>query len=148
MKFFFFAILLLTTLLYIWNGKDQFNKKEWLAFLVKILLVFVGGFVLALTLVLMLKFFPGLGVSNMRSLSVMLPGSFITILFCKFFVVMLCTIFNWIMRFHERHNTRKNYLKLASLVTRFGPRMQILAKCMASFGAVMMLYGIWLANAA
>lgn len=148
MKFIFFFTFLLITLLYIWNGKDLFNKKDWLAFLIKFLLVVVGGFVWALILVFVVKFFPGLGYYKMRSLAVIIPESFMAILFCKLFVVMLCTIFKTILRFHEHSNTRDNYLKVASIFTHLGPKSLIVAKCLSSFSAILMFYGIWLANAA
>lgn len=148
MRFLFFSIFLLTTLLYIWNGKDQFNKKDWLAFLVKFLLVVVGAFVWAIMLAFTLKFFPGLGYDNMLFLSVIIPQSFGAILFSKLLVVLICTIFKTILNFHERHNTRGNYLKVASIFTRLGPKSLIAAKCLSSFGAIMVFYGIWLANAA
>lgn len=148
MRFLFFSIFLLTTLLYIWNGKDQFNKKDWLAFLVKFLLVVVGAFVWALVLVFVVKFFPGLGYYRMRSLAVIIPESFMAILFSKLLVVLICTIFKTILNFHERHNTRENYSKVTSIFTSLGPKSLIAAKCLSSFGAILVFYGIWLANAA
>jgi len=148
MRFLFFIIFLVPTLLYIWNGKCLFTKKEWLSFFVKIMLVSVGGVVWALLVVLALRLFPGLDFETSRSLTAIIPASFMTILLCKFFVVMLCTIFKIILRFHQRHNTRENYSKIASLYTRYGLKLVIFTKFLASFGAVMMFYGIWLADAA
>lgn len=148
MRFVFFTIFLITTLLYIWNGKDQFNKKEWLAFLVKFLLVTVGAFVWALLLVFMVKFFPELGYYRMRWIAVVIPQSIMAILFCKFIVVMLYTIFATILHLHKRHNTQENFSKIASIFTRWGPKVLIGAKCLLSIGATLAFYGIWLADAA
>ncbi|MBS5771814.1 hypothetical protein ACX122_07830 [Kosakonia cowanii] len=148
MKYLFFTIFLLITLFYIWNGKDQFNKKDWLAFFIKFILVALGAFVWGAILAFTLKFFPTLGYDNMLSLSVIIPASFMAILFCKLFVVMLCAIFAMILNFHKNHNTQVNYSKISLFFTRLGPNALIFAKCVVSVAAILMFYGIWLADAA
>ncbi|MHA0958500.1 hypothetical protein ACR9HV_22425, partial [Enterobacter ludwigii] len=50
---------------------------------------------------------------------IVIPPSCVTLLLAKFFVVMLCSIFETIMRFHQRYNTVRNYSILSSLANRY-----------------------------
>lgn len=59
---------------------------------------------------------------------------------------MLSAIFDIIIRFHERYNTAANYSKLSSLFNKYGPKLRVLAKCLASFGCILMFYGIWIGS--
>ncbi|MCF8581203.1 hypothetical protein L2X67_15400 [Enterobacter ludwigii] len=148
MKFLGFIIFLIIALVYIWNGKDHFNKKEWMGFFVKFILILVGTFVLVLVLTGLRKIFPSMTKEDGEQVLLVLPLSFVTLLFAKFFVVMLCTIFETIMRFHQRYNTEQNYTMLSSLMNKYGPKLLLVAKCLASFGCILIFYGIWLASAA
>lgn len=145
MKFLGFIVFLIVAFLYIWNGKDRFNKKEWIAFFVKFIVMLVGTFVLVLFLIGLRKIFPAMTKEAGEQVLIILPLSFATLLFAKFFVVMLCTIFDTIMSFHKNYNTAQNYSTLISLVNKYGPKLRLLAKCLASFGCILIFYGIWFA---
>lgn len=148
MKFLGFIIFSLVALTYIWNGKDNFNKKEWVVFFVKLSFILVGTFILVFVLIGLREIFPSMTKEDGELVLVVIPPSFVTLLLAKFFVIMLCTIFETIMRFHQRYNTEQNYSILSSLANRYGPGLILLAKCLASFGCILIFYGIWLASAA
>ena len=148
MKFLGFIIFSLVALTYIWNGKDNFNKKEWVFFFVKLSFILVGTFILVFVLIGLREIFPSMTKEDGELVLIVIPPSFVTLLLAKFFVIMLCTIFETIMRFHQRYNTEQNYSILSSLANRYGPRLLLLAKCLASFGCILIFYGIWLASAA
>ena len=143
MKWSGFVIFIFITLIYIWNGKDVFLKKEWLSFLMKFLAVLVGAFVLVLLLVGVSKYLHLIDRESARALSVIIPASVMTLLISKFFVITLFTMFRFIMRFHHRYNTAENYSKLSSFGDLYGEKLRVLAKSIASFGCVLMFYGIW-----
>ncbi|AOR58549.1 hypothetical protein [Pectobacterium parmentieri] len=143
MKWVGFTLFIGFTLIYIWNGTDLFEKKEWRAFGIKFIAVLLGAFFLVFFLVGISKFIPLITKETARTLTVIIPASFVTVLLSKFFVIMLNTIFDIIIRFHERYNTAENYSKLSSLFNKYGPRLRMLAKCLASFGCILMFYGIW-----
>ncbi|WP_163306412.1 hypothetical protein [Enterobacter ludwigii] len=148
MKFLGFIIFSLVALTYIWNGKDNFNKKEWVVFFVKLSFILVGTFILVFVLIGLREIFPSMTKEDGELVLIVIPPSFVTLLLAKFFVVMLCSIFETIMRFHQRYNTVKNYSILSSLENRYGPKLLLLAKCLASFGCILIFYGIWLASSA
>ncbi|CAH0180861.1 hypothetical protein ACEV60_26125 [Enterobacter ludwigii] len=148
MKFLGFIIFSLVALTYIWNGKDNFNKKEWVVFFVKLSFILVGTFILVFVLIGLREIFPSMTKEDGELVLIVIPPSFVTLLLAKFFVIMLCTIFETIMRFHQRYNTEQNYSILSSLANRYGPGLILLAKCLASFGCILIFYGIWLASAA
>ncbi|MCP5727153.1 hypothetical protein NL305_28135, partial [Klebsiella pneumoniae] len=81
-------------LIYIWNGKDLYTKEEWRGFGIKFISVLIGAFVLVIVLVGFSKFIPLLTRETARSLSVIIPASFMAVLLSKFFVVMLNNIFD------------------------------------------------------
>ena len=60
MKFFGFIIFSLVALVYIWNGKDNFNKKEWVVFFVKLSFILVGTFILVFMLIGLREIFPSM----------------------------------------------------------------------------------------
>ncbi|MEP8680022.1 hypothetical protein ABKV33_03665 [Enterobacter ludwigii] len=107
MKFFGFIIFSLVALAYIWNGKDNFNKKEWVVFFVKLSFILVGTFILVFVLIGLREIFPSMTKEDGELVLIVIPPSFVTLLLAKFFVVMLCSIFETIMRFHQRYNTVK-----------------------------------------
>ena len=148
MKFLGFIIFSLVALTYIWNGKDNFNKKEWVVFFVKLSFILVGTFILVFVLIGLREIFPSMTKEYGELVLIVIPPSFVTLLLAKFFVIMLCTIFETIMRFHQRYNTEQNYSILSSLANRYGPGLILLAKCLASFGCILIFYGIWLASSA
>lgn len=143
MRWIGFLFFIFITLVYIWNGKDLYSKKEWRGFRIKFILVLVGAFALTLILVGVSKFIPLLDRESARAIALILPASLMAMLLSKFFVVMLNAIFESIMRFHKRCNTKEMYLKLSSLSARHGAKLDLVAKCLASLGCILMLYGIW-----
>lgn len=146
MKWMGFSLFVAITLIYIWNGKDHFTKKEWHAFLIKFIAVLIGSFVLVFFLVGITKHIPLITKDTGRLIIAIIPTSFMAILFSKFSVVMLCTIFDTVMCFHKNYNTAKNYSVLLSLVNRYGPGLLLLVKCLGSFGCILVFYGIWFAT--
>ncbi|MBD3698409.1 hypothetical protein IE994_19165 [Enterobacter hormaechei] len=124
MKWAGLTIFILITLIYIWNGKDLYTKEEWRGFGIKFISVLIGAFVLVIVLVGFSKFIPLLTRETARSLSVIIPASFMAVLLSKFFVVMLNNIFDIIMRFHKRYNTAANYTKLLSLSGKYGAKLR------------------------
>ncbi|MCM7468035.1 hypothetical protein [Enterobacter bugandensis] len=143
MKWAGLSIFILITLIYIWNGKDLYTKQEWRGFGIKFISVLIGAFVLVIVLVGLSKFIPLLTRETARSLSVIIPASFMAVLLSKFFVVMLNNVFDIIMRFHKRYNTAANYSKLLSLSVKYGAKLRLVVKCLASLGCILMFYGIW-----
>lgn len=143
MKWVGFTIFVLITLVYIWNGKDLYSKKEWRSFGIKFISVLIGAFVLVFVLVGLSKFIPLLTKETARALSVIIPASFMAALLSKLLVVMLNNIFSIIMRFHKRYNTTENYTKLSSLSDKYGEKLRLVAKCLSSLGCILMFYGIW-----
>lgn len=119
-----------------------------MVFFVKLSFILVGTFILVFVLIGLREIFPSMTKEDGELVLIVIPPSFVTLLLAKFFVIMLCTIFETIMRFHQRYNTVKNYSILSSLANRYGPRLLLLAKCLASFGCILIFYGIWLASAA
>ena len=123
--------------------KRSVYKEEWRGFGIKFISVLIGAFVLVIVLVGFSKFIPLLTRETARSLSVIIPASFMAVLLSKFFVVMLNNIFDIIMRFHKRYNTAANYTKLLSLSGKYGAKLRLVVKCLASLGCILMFYGIW-----
>lgn len=143
MKWTSFTIFIFITLVYIWNVKELYTKKEWRDFGIKFISVLIGSLALIFVLVGVSKFIPLLSRETARELSVILPASFMVVLLSKFFVMMLNVIFDIIMRFHKRYNSAVNYIKLSSLSGLYGPKLCLVAKCLASLGCILMFYGIW-----
>ncbi|MBD3706612.1 hypothetical protein IE983_02535 [Enterobacter hormaechei] len=85
MKWAGLTIFILITLIYIWNGKDLYTKEEWRGFGIKFISVLIGAFVLVIVLVGFSKFIPLLTRETARSLSVIIPASFMAVLLSKFF---------------------------------------------------------------
>lgn len=143
MKWAGFTIFILIALVYIWNGKCLYTKQGWCSFAIKIISVLVSAFALVFVLVGLSKFIPLFSRETARTLSIIMPASLIAVLLSKFFVVMLNNIFDIIMRFHKRYNTAANYSKLLSLSDKYGEKLRLVAKCLASLGCILMFYGIW-----
>lgn len=138
-----FIVFVVAANVYIWNGKDRFNKKEWIALFIKFVAVLATIFILIFLAVSLKRIFPAITKETIKEIVIFLPPSLMTLLLLKFFVVMLCAIFENIMRFHKSYNTAENYLKLSVIVNKYGPKLQVAAKCLASIGSVLMFYGIW-----
>lgn len=143
MKWSGFIVFIIITFIYIWNGKDIFSKKEWLYFLMKFLAILIGAFILVIILVGVSKYLQLIDRESARALSVIIPASVMTMLISKLFVIVLFALFKFIMRFHQRYNSAENYSKLSSIGDSYGAKLSVLAKTIASFGCVLMFYGIW-----
>ncbi|MFE8100756.1 hypothetical protein RBA71_04545 [Brenneria goodwinii] len=132
------------TLIYLWSGKDTFNKREWLFFVLKLFGIFVGTAIFSLVFKGILTVWPVVSLPTAKYATLILSTSFLAVWAMKFLVVMLCTMFSRIMGFHQQHNTVENYAKLSPLSNNFGPLLLILAKCLISAGSILIFYGIWI----
>ncbi|MDX5631000.1 MULTISPECIES: hypothetical protein [unclassified Brenneria] len=132
------------TLVYIWNGKDNFNKREWLHFMLKLFRIFIVTAAFSLVLKSILTVWPVISLPTAKYVTLILSTSLLAVWAMKFLVVMLCTMFSRMLDFHQQHNTAENYAKLSSLSNNFGPALLILAKCFVSAGSILIFYGIWL----
>lgn len=143
MNWLFFIVFLGLALFLIWNGKDRFSKKQWVRMALMLGLILLGTFIIGFFfkwLSLSLSLFT---IATARHYTAIISLSFLCLWGMKLLVVMLCTIFARIMGFHEVHNA-ENYQKISSISNKFGPVLLIAAKCLVSFGAFLMFYGIWL----
>lgn len=143
MNWLFFIVFLGLALLLIWNGKDRFSKKQWVRMALMLGLILLGTFIIGFFfkwLSLSLSLF---SIATARHYTAIISLSFLCLWGVKLLVVMLSTIFARIMGFHEVHNA-ENYQKISSISNKFGPVLLIAAKCLVSFGAFLMFYGIWL----
>lgn len=143
MKWSGFIFFIIIALIYIWNGKDVFSRKEWVSFFKKFLAVLIGAFILVVILVGLSKYLHLIDRESARALSVLIPASVMTMLISKLFVISLFALFRFIMRFHHRYNTSENYSKLSLIGSSYGARLSLFVKVIASFGCVIMFYGIW-----
>ncbi len=139
-----FLFFLMLALCYLWNGKDTFNNKEWISFGLKFLAVILGVFIFGFIFKFFATVVPVISVTTAKYLTVTLFLSFTMILGTKFLVVMICAIFSRIIAFHRDHN-KDHYQEIASISNRYGSSLILLAKCLISFGSVLIFYGIWLA---
>ena len=147
MKWLYFILFTIFSLIHIWNGKDFFKRKDWILFFVKLISVIIFAYILVFILVGMSKYLHLMTKETASTLTVTIPASFIAILLAKFFVVMLNTIFDVVIRFHARYNTTSNYSKILEVFNYYGAGFQLMTKCLASFGCILMFYGIWFAIA-
>ncbi|MEI2266115.1 hypothetical protein [Erwinia sp. CGal63] len=130
---------------FIWNGKDFFNKKEWLLFGLKFIGVFAGIAISSVILKNILIVWPLINTDVATDAIKKSSMSFICVLSVKFMVVMICRIFSTITGFHEKYN-QANYSKIVWLSEQTGTPLLSLAKCLATAGGALMLYGVWLAQ--
>jgi len=143
MNWLFFIFFLGLALFLIWNGKDRFSKKQWVRMALMLGLILLGTFIIGFFfkwLSLSLSLF---SIAAARHYTAIASLSLLCLWGLKLLVVLLCTIFARIMGFHEVHNA-ENYQKISSISNKFGPVLLIAAKCLVSFGAFLMFYGIWL----
>ncbi|MHA1055915.1 hypothetical protein [Enterobacter mori] len=143
MRWFFFILFMVWTLALVWNGKDLFNKKQWIltgGMFVLVLLATVGiGFLLKWLAQSMLVF----SLATAKKYSIMLSMSFLCVWGLKFTVVLLCTFFSGIMKGHKRYGA-ENYEKISSVSRVVSPGLLIVAKSLISLGGVLMFSGLWL----
>ncbi|QEW33697.1 hypothetical protein D0N50_19310 [Erwinia billingiae] len=145
MRYLAFAFFLSITVFYIWNGKDCFNKKEWVLFGLKFLASFCIMFILAIVFKFFATVVGVISVSTGRNLTVMLWMSINSFFMNRFLIVMIGVIFSRIILFHRDHN-KDNYPEIDDISKRFGPPLFLLAKCLISLGSILIFYGIWLSG--
>lgn len=144
MNYIFFIIFLILTLVYLWNGQDFFNKKEWIMLILKVVGVLIFTALLGRLMHDFIVSWKIMPMASARHFTTALGLSLLTVLGMKFMVVMLCAIFKRIMVFHKKYNY-ESYNQLSSVSRSFSFPLLILAKCVISCGSVLMFYGIWLA---
>ena len=131
------------TLIYIWNGKDLFNKKQWFLAGLMLVLVMVATVVIGFTLKWVAQSMSLLSVATAKQYSIIFSMSFLCVWGLKVTVVLLCTIFSGIIGRHKKYNA-KNYEAISSITPVVAPGLLIVAKCLVSLGSVLMFSGLWL----
>lgn len=143
MHWFFFLLFMIWTLVLVWNGKDLFNKKQWLLAGLMFVLVLVATVVIGFTLKWLAQSMSLFSVATAKHYSIILSMSFLCVWGLKVTVVLLCTLFSGIMGGHKRYNA-DNYEKLSSMTRAVAPGLLIFAKSLISFGSFLMFSGLWL----
>ena len=143
MHWFFFIVFMIWTLALIWNGKDLFNKKQWLLAGLMFILVLVATVVIGFTLKWLAQSMSLFSVATAKHYSIILSMSFLCVWGLKITVVLLCTLFSGIMGGHKRYNA-ENYEKLSSMTRAVAPGLLIFAKSLITLGSFLMFSGLWL----
>mgnify|MGYP007096966331 FL=1 len=143
MHWFFFIVFMIWTLALIWNGKDLFNKKQWLLAGLMFVLVLVATVVIGFTLKWLAQSMSLFSVATAKHYSIILSMSFLCVWGLKITVVLLCTLFSGIMGGHKRYNA-DNYEKLSSMTRAVAPGLLIFAKSLITLGSFLMFSGLWL----
>ncbi|WP_065421074.1 hypothetical protein [Enterobacter bugandensis] len=143
MHWFFFIVFMIWTLALIWNGKDLFNKKQWLLAGLMFVLVLVATVVIGFTLKWLAQSMSMFSVATAKHYSIILSMSFLCVWGLKVTVVLLCTLFSGIMGGHKRYNA-ENYEKLSSMTRAVAPGLLIFAKSLITLGSFLMFSGLWL----
>ncbi|MDH1318393.1 hypothetical protein N5C39_08460 [Enterobacter bugandensis] len=143
MQWFFFIVFMIWTLALIWNGKDLFNKKQWLLAGLMFVLVLVATVVIGFTLKWLAQSMSLFSVATAKHYSIILSMSFLCVWGLKITVVLLCTLFSGIMGGHKRYNA-ENYEKLSSMTRAVAPGLLIFAKSLITLGSFLMFSGLWL----
>ena len=143
MHWFFFILFMIWTLALIWDGKDLFNKKQWLLAGLMFILVLVATVVIGFTLKWLAQSMSLFSVATAKHYSIILSMSFLCVWGLKVTVVLLCTLFSGIMGGHKRYNA-ENYEKLSSMTRAVAPGLLIFAKSLITLGSFLMFSGLWL----
>ncbi|EKA2117949.1 hypothetical protein OKB64_000259 [Enterobacter hormaechei] len=143
MHWFFFILFMIWTLALIWNGKDLFNKKQWLLAGLMFVLVLVATVVIGFMLKWLAQSMSLFSVATAKHYSIILSMSFLCVWGLKVTVVLLCTLFSGIMGGHKRYNA-ENYEKLSSMTRAVAPGLLIFAKSLITLGSFLMFSGLWL----
>ena len=143
MHWFFFILFMIWTLALIWNGRDLFNKKQWLLAGLMFILVLVATVVIGFTLKWLAQSMSLFSVATAKHYSIILSMSFLCVWGLKITVVLLCTLFSGIMGGHKRYNA-ENYEKLSSMTRAVAPGLLIFAKSLITLGSFLMFSGLWL----
>ena len=133
----------LITLAYIWNGKDFFNKNQWLLAGLMFVLVLVATVGIGFTLKWFAQSMSLFSIATAKQYSIIFSMSFLCVWGLKVTVVLLCTIFHGVIGAHKKYNA-ENYEKISSITRVVGPGLLIVAKSVVSLAGVLMFSGLWL----
>lgn len=142
MKIIALLFFLFVTLYFVWRGSISSGKKSLASTFKGLIGVFAGIIVLGFFLKFLVAVIPNFTNDAAGDLMEEIGASFIVIWGMRFLIVAMLTIFGQIMDFHRKYNA-ENYKKFSPVTSRLAPGLLIFAKCLVSFGAVLMLYGIW-----
>ncbi|MEB5972964.1 hypothetical protein ACWXVW_11220 [Pantoea dispersa] len=140
-----FLFFLLVTIYFIWSSKVSHGGKT----LAGIGKAFIGIFTAIIAIGFVLKglaaIIPGFTRDAAGDLMEALGVSLVFIWGMRFILVVLCHIFGAIMDFHKKYNT-ENYRKFSPAINKLAPGLFIFSKVILSLGAIVIYYGVWLAN--
>lgn len=140
-----FLFFLLVTIYFIWSSKVSYGGKT----LAGIGKAFIGIFTAIIAIGFVLKglaaIIPGFTRDAAGDLMEALGVSLVFIWGMRFILVALCHIFGAIMDFHKKYNA-KTYRRLSPAINKLAPGLFIFSKVILSLGAIVIYYGIWLAN--
>ncbi|HFK6083580.1 TPA: hypothetical protein ACG0NP_004715 [Enterobacter cloacae] len=143
MHWFFFILFMIWTLALVWNGKDLYNKKQWILTGGMFVLVLLATVVIGFLLKWLAQSISLFSLATAKQYSIMFSMSFLCVWGLKFTVVLLCTIFSGITKGHKRYNA-ENYEEMLSVTRTVSPGLVIVAKTIISLGGFLMFSGLWL----
>ncbi|MCE1969617.1 hypothetical protein LWT57_06275 [Enterobacter cloacae] len=143
MHWFFFILFMIWTLALVWNGKDLYNKKQWILTGGVFVLVLLATVVIGFLLKWLAQSISLFSLATAKQYSIMFSMSFLCVWGLKFTVVLLCTIFPGITKGHKRYNA-ENYEEMLSVTRAVSPGLVIVAKTIISLGGFLMFSGLWL----
>lgn len=148
MIFFAFLVFFAGSIAYLWNGKDKFDRKDWLILALKFFLAIIGTVIFGFILKAMVSAGLNISVNEGKTLTAQVGLSLVFIVGLKFLVVALCAIFSGVMGFHQQHNTKENYQILSSISNRTAPFLLVFIKIVITLASLLIYYGIWFGMAA
>ncbi|MGM8432045.1 hypothetical protein [Enterobacter cloacae] len=143
MHWFFFILFMIWTLALVWNGKDLYNKKQWILTGGMFVLVLLATVVIGFLLKWLAQSISLFSLATAKQYSIIFSMSFLCVWGLKFTVVLLCTIFSGITKGHKRYNA-ENYEEMLSVTRTVSPGLVIVAKTIISLGGFLMFSGLWL----
>lgn len=143
MHWFFFTIFLIMTLVFIWDGKDSFSKKQWFTTGLLLVAVLIATVVISVIFKWLSQSFSMFSIVTAKQYSVIFSMSLLCMWGLKVVVVLLCTIFSGIMDVHRIHNPA-NYERLSSISGKVAPGLLIVVKGSVSVGSFLIFSGLWL----
>lgn len=143
MHWFFFTIFLIMTLVFIWDGKDCFSKKQWLTTGILLVAVLIATVVISVAFKWLSQSFSIFSIVTAKQYSVIFSMSLLCMWGLKVVVVLLCTLFSGIMDAHRIHNPA-NYERLSSISGKVAPGLLFIVKGSVSVGSFLMFSGLWL----
>ena len=137
-----FGCFFILSLFSIWNGKDVFNKKQWINMGLKLVLICFVTFVFALTFSFLQSYWTNMPVHMIEKSLLLISSSFLCVWMVKLLVVIACLMFGNIINFHKKYNSIA-YNKIGLIVNKLSKPLLISLKCLVSLASFLMLYGIW-----